>query len=215
MNSERIVKYSTTNTYTTLNKLNTNTKNVWLVFHGMGYLSKYFARYFEKLDPTENFVIVPQAPSKYYIGPKFKHVGASWLTKENTIEDTKNILNYVDAVWEAEKPTQEHRFIVLGYSQGVSIAMRWLASRKMICDDLVLHSGGIPNELGTEDFNYLPENCNVTYLYGDADEYITEARETEETLKGNAIFGKRLSVMVFKGTHEVHTKFIQELANAT
>jgi len=209
---EKQVTYTTSNTYTTLNSLTSKTKNVWLVFHGMGYLSKYFAKYFKELNTEENFVIIPQAPSKYYLGSKYRHVGASWLTRENTIEDTKNVLTYIDAVWHEEKPEILPKFIVLGYSQGVSIAMRWLASRKIQCTDLVLHSGGIPTELGNTDFEYLSESCKVTYLYGNKDQYITEAKKTEETLKGNSIFGKRLSIQVFSGIHEVNTNFIQQLS---
>lgn len=34
---EKKVKYTTTNTYETLNTLTNKTKNVWIVFHGIGY----------------------------------------------------------------------------------------------------------------------------------------------------------------------------------
>ncbi|MBV1924700.1 MAG: esterase, partial [Flavobacteriaceae bacterium] len=154
------------------------------------------------------------APSKYYIGENFKHVGASWLTKENTTEETKNILNYVDTVFKTEKPKVMPNFIVLGYSQGVSIASRWLASRKIQCNHLVLHSGGIPVELKPEDFEYLDTTSEVTYLYGNKDQYITEARKTEESLKGTKLFGNRLKVEVFEGIHEVNTSFTNHLVKS-
>tara|TARA_A100000171_G_scaffold52200_1_gene69497 strand:+ start:244 stop:885 length:642 start_codon:yes stop_codon:yes gene_type:complete len=209
---EKQVTYTTSNTYTTLNTYSAKTKNVWLVFHGMGYLSTYFSKYFKELNAEENFIIVPQAPSKFYLGKEFRHVGANWLTRVNTAEDTKNVLSYIDSVWKAEKPEILPRFIVMGYSQGVSIAMRWLASRKIQCNELVLHSGGIPKELNSKDFEYLSEHCKVTYIYGDKDQYITEAKKTEETLKGDSIFGQHLSIQVFKGVHEVNTQFINHLA---
>ena len=66
-NKEKTVSYTTQNTYLTQNKLGPKTKNVWLVFHGIGYLSRYFVKYFNGLDPEENYIIVPQAPSKYYL----------------------------------------------------------------------------------------------------------------------------------------------------
>ncbi len=211
MSSEKQISYTHRNSYSTLNECTDTTKNVWLVFHGMGYLSRYFIRHFAKLDPLENFIVAPQAPSKYYQGTAFKHVGASWLTRENTLEETKNVLNYVDAVWNAEKPSHDVRLIILGYSQGVSIATRWMASRKMHCDELILHSGGIPVELVATDFKYLSKSTNVTYLYGDEDEYITEARKTEEHLKGSKLFGERLKVHVFKGIHEFYVPFIDQI----
>ena len=212
MTLEKKVIYTTSNTYHTLNSLHKKTKNVWLVFHGMGYLSKYFIKHFSSIDPSENFIIAPQAPSKYYQGTGFKHVGASWLTRENTLEDTKNILAYIDKVVETELLSTIPKLIVLGYSQGVSVATRWLSSRKISCDHLVLHSGGIPTELTKEDFEYLPKSSQVTYTYGDEDQYITEARKTEEMLKGARLFGDRLSVKVFNGVHEINNDFIKELA---
>lgn len=212
MSIEKKVLYTTSNTYHILNSFSSTTKNVWLVFHGMGYLSRYFIRYFSELSSEENFIIAPQAPAKYYMGEKFKHVGASWLTRENTIEDTKNIFNYMDTVFEAEKPETMPNFIVLGYSQGVSIATRWLASRKIQCNQLILHSGGIPVELTTKDFDYLNSNTEVTYLFGDKDQYITEARKTEESLKGTKLFGDRLKVVVFDGIHEVNKDFIKKIS---
>jgi len=211
MHSEKKVSYTTNNTYTTVNSYSEKTKNIWVVFHGLGYLSRYFARHFSELNSEENFIIVPQAPSKYYLGSTFKNVGASWLTKENTLEETANVLAYVDAVVEAEIPKNTAKLIVLGYSQGVSIATRWVASRNIICDHLVLHSGGIPAELEATHFDYLPKTTEVTYLFGNQDEYITEARKTEEQLKGNKLFGSRLQVIQFEGTHEVYVPFLLDL----
>jgi predicted esterase len=212
MAKEKKVNYTTSNTYTTLNTLTEKTKNVWLVFHGMGYLSRYFTKYFTHLDPEQNYIIAPQAPSKYYFGKDFKHVGASWLTRENTIEETKNVLNYIDALFEIEKPLPHHKFIILGYSQGVSIATRWMVKNKITCDHLVLHSGGIPIELMAEDFSYLEECVRVSYLYGSQDQYINEAKKTEETLKGKNLFGGRLEILEFDGLHEVNTEFLATLA---
>lgn len=212
MAQEKQVSYNTSNTYLTLNSYGPKTKNVWLVFHGMGYLSQYFLKYFSDLDADENFIIAPQAPSKYYIGPDFKHVGASWLTRESTLMETANVLKYVDAVFTAEKPKELPNFIVLGYSQGVSIALRWLSSRKINCDKLVLHSGGIPKELKQEDFSYLSKSTKVTYIYGSNDQYITEARKTEEELKGSDLFGHRMKIQVFKGVHEVSRSFLSTIS---
>ena len=66
MNSkEKQIKYESSNSYSTLNKLTEDTKHIWLVFHGMGYLSRYFIREFEECDAKDHYFIAPQAPSKY------------------------------------------------------------------------------------------------------------------------------------------------------
>ena len=208
MASEKSVIYLSSNTYSVLNNYTTKTKNVWIVFHGLGYLSKYFINYFSKINPEENFVIAPQAPSKYYQGKDFKHVGASWLTKENTFEETKNVLSYVDQVYKTEINSTPPNLIILGYSQGVSIATRWVAARKINCNHLILHSGGIPVELEPEDFSHLKKTSKVSYTYGNKDPYINDVRIIQETLKGNRLFGKYLKIEVFEGIHEINSDFI-------
>jgi predicted esterase len=212
MSKEKDVTYISKNTYSTLNTLTAKTKNVWLVFHGLGYLSKYFIKYFSELDSEENYIIAPQAPSKYYQDRKFKHVGASWLTRENTMMETQNVLNYIDAVFEKEISNTSLNLIVMGYSQGVSIASRWVAQRKIQCDKLILHSGGIPKELKPEDFEFLSPSAEVIYIYGDKDQYITEARETEEQIRGNQLFKDRLETRVFSGIHEVSRELLLEIS---
>lgn len=211
MISKKLISYKTSNSYLTAGEYNEFTEAVWVVFHGMGYLSKYFIRYFDQL-PKSHFIICPQAPSKYYQGSSFKHVGASWLTREDTKTDTQNVLNYIDAVFENEITQKPKKLKILGYSQGVSIATRWLSTRKINCDHLILHSGGIPVELTKADFAYLNNDTIVTYLYGDKDEYITEARITEEQIKGKNLFSDKLEVIVFNGVHEVNKTYINSLS---
>jgi predicted esterase len=211
MNSqEKEITYKSSNSYSTLNTLTDTTKNVWFVCHGMGYLSRYFLRYFKQLQPEENYIIAPQAPSKFYIQPKM-HVGANWLTRDNTAVGMENIKNYFDAIFEAEKIPQTINFIVLGYSQGVSVAMRYLGSRQLQCDQLILHSGGIPKELIAKDFDYLSERTKVKLIYGTKDEYLDEDRLKEESARATDLFGNRLEILPFEGAHVVNVNYINNL----
>jgi len=206
---EKEISYTTTNSYATLNALSDKTKNVWFVCHGMGYLSRYFLRYFEGLNKDENYIIAPQAQSKYYSTPKFKHVGASWLTKENTATETENVMRNFDAVLAAEALPENINLIVLGYSQGVSVATRFVARRKLSCAQLILHSGSIPKELKPEDFSFL--KAKVTMIYGTEDEYLNEERITYETNRAKELFKEHLHIIPFKGKHVVNVALINKL----
>ena len=211
MNSqEKEITFTTSNSYSTLNTLTVHTKTVWFVCHGMGYLSRYFLKYFKGLNAEENYIIAPQAPSKYYIQPKM-HVGANWLTKDNTIAGTENILNYFDAVLKAEKIPADVKLIVFGYSQGVSVAMRYIAKRQIQCNQLVIHSGGIPKELTVGDFKYLSADTKVKLIYGTEDEYLDKDRIQIETEKATALFGDRVTVLPFTGKHVVNREIIESL----
>ena len=211
-NKEKTVCYTTQNTYLTQNELGPKTKNVWLVFHGIGYLSRYFVKYFNGLNAEENYIIVPQAPSKYYLKNEYKYVGASWLTKENTATEVKNVLNYIDAVLKAENLPENINLILFGFSQGVSVATRWLASKKANCKLIALYAGGIPNELCETDFDFLDhDTTKVKIIYWDQDEYLNLERLQAEKVKIDRLFQGRAEIITFKGGHEVKPEIVQEL----
>ncbi len=210
MNStEKDIFYTSTNSYSTLNAFTDNTKYTWFACHGMGYLSRYFIRYFKDLPSEEHYIIAPQAQSKYYQGEQFKHVGASWLTRENTSVETDNVMRYFDAVFEAEAINSHKKLIVFGYSQGVSVAMRYLAKRQLDCHHLILHSGGIPKELSATDFEHF--TGKVSLVYGTNDEYLNEARISYEIERANALFKNKVAVFPFEGKHVVNVDFINGL----
>ena len=208
---ERSITYNSRNTYSTLNTLTENTKNVWMVFHGIGFLSRYFLKYFDELPASENYIIAPQAPSKYYLNGQYKHVGASWLTKEKTQQEIENVLNYVDEVFASENIPEHCRLMVFGFSQGVSVALRWVAGKSVACNHLVLYAGGVPGELQPEDFAFLPEQASVTVIVGDEDEYLNDARLKQEREKLNTLFKGKAEELQFEGGHEIKKELINQL----
>jgi len=208
--TEKKVSYKITNTYMTLNERTSKTKNVWVVFHGIGYLSKYFLKYFKGLDPEENYLIAPQAASKYYLNGKFTHVGASWFTKDNTQQEVENAMNYLEEVYKAETLKTAENLIVLGYSQGVSVATRWVARKKLIPNQLILCSGGLPKELKPEDFKHL-KTSKISMLYGNKDPFMDKERLHNEKLRLKEIFPENLTIIPFDGVHEMKPTIIETL----
>lgn len=206
--TEKEIFYNTKKPYSTLNTLTKKTKNVWFVCHGMGYLSKFFINYFKDLNTEENYIIAPQAPSLYYQSG-FKHVGACWLTKENTVNETENIMNYFDAVLAEERIPKNTNLIIFGYSQGVSVSTRYIKNRQLQCSQLILHSGGLPKELITEDFKFL--KAKVSLVYGTKDEYLNEERIAYETERAQELFGNDVNIIPFDGKHVVNVEVINGL----
>lgn len=211
MEQEKKLSYTITNTYSTANELTPETRNVWLVCHGIGYLSRYFLRHFRKLDPRENYIIAPQAQSKYYLSDSYTHVGASWLTRENTKDETENVLRYLDEVYQAEQLAKVPNLILLGYSQGVSVVIRWLARRKIRPGILIIHSGKIPAELEPEDFSFL-KDIQVKLVYGTEDPYLDQETLEREQERAKALFGESLEIIPFKGGHQVNQDLITQFA---
>lgn len=213
MQEEKQLTYTTTNTYHTLNAHTSATKTIWMVFHGIGYLSRYFIAHFKDLDPVANYVVAPQAPSKYYLNGEYKHVGASWLTREKKDMEIGNILNYVNAVYKAEAANTSSKLLVLGFSQGVSVALRWVARHKINCSQLVLYAGGIPDELKAGDFDFLGPETMIRFIIGDSDKYLTPERMEKEQEKLDRIFRGAARVTFFKGGHEIQPEVLNKLVS--
>ena len=197
------VSYTSTNTYETLNELGDQTKYIWIVFHGMGYLSRYFLRNFAHLPENEHYIVAPQAPSKYYMDDRFKNVGASWLTRENTDIEIENVLSYMDAVHASLQIPAHARVIIFGFSQGMSIAARWVARRKIACHKLIFYAGGIPRELKADDFEFLPKEIPIIMIHGTRDPYLTPERLAAEEARLAELFKGRATKLVFEGGHEI------------
>ncbi|RZS93687.1 alpha/beta hydrolase [Aquimarina brevivitae] len=207
---EHLVSYQSTNSYSTLHKLSATTENVWIVFHGIGYLSRYFIRLFNHLDSDKNYIIAPQAPSKYYKGEDYRKVGSSWLTKENTAIDKQNVLAYVDAIIEHENIPEDKNLIVLGYSQGVSIASRWVTSRKTKCDSLLFVSGGFPKELGKEDVAFLENQTRIIHILGEKDPYFNIEKIDQEKDRLIQLM-PTIEFRTHDGGHELNPESLQDI----
>jgi predicted esterase len=209
----KTVSYTHTNSYETLFELSEKTKNIWICFHGLGYLSTYFKRYFEGLNAQDNYVIVLQAPSKSYIGSDFKHVGACWLTMVDTTQEMNNNLDYINKVLTAENVVGDSRIVLFGYSQGVSIATRFLKSYHQPVKALLLHSGSIPKELTSEDGVHFKKYCpRFIHIAGTKDEYSNDAVIKREKEKIDLLFGTDCELHRPEIKHVVHVPLIKEIA---
>lgn len=209
--NEKQVSYRSTNTYSSLNELTDKTENVWVVFHGIDYLSRYFLKYFRHLNQEKNYIIAPQAPSKYYLNGKYEHVGASWATRENTEQEIDNAMAYLDEIYKQEGLENAKNLILFGYSQGVSIVTRWVARRKINCSKLILNSGRIPKELKPEDFVFL-NSTEISFVYGTEDPFVNNEFLESEEKRIRELFPRNLKFIPFDGGHEVNKDVILKLA---
>lgn len=203
------VSYQAYNTYETLSELQLNTKQTWLACHGIGYLSTSFGRLFQTLDLERNYIIVPQAPSKYYKDSAYQKVGASWLTRENTEIDTRSVLNYLDAVRESEAKAFQKDVILLGYSQGVSIIARWMARHRIVCKAVVFISGGFPKELDARAMKFY-EDTPIYHIVGRNDPYFRDQDIEKERQRLNHIFPNFKEIW-HDGGHELRTESFEFL----
>lgn len=102
----------------------------------------------------------------------------------------------------------------MGFSQGVSVMLRYLAYKKLNVNDIVIMSGKIPEELKTSDFNFLSNKTKVWLSYGINDPLLNHKLIDVEINKSRQLFGKRVNIMPFDGKHEIQQELILNLGNS-
>jgi len=103
-----------------------------LVLHGWGQTAPAFLRGFRPLARAGWLVAAPQAPHPFYIDPGKGRVGYSWLTREHRDEAVRDTNAYLDETLAALAERHEYdagRVALLGFSQGSSVAWRYLSAR--------------------------------------------------------------------------------------
>lgn len=188
-----------------------NPKAIFVVFHGYGQLVEYFSRKFIGLEKDYK-LIFPQALSKFYINNLFDKVGASWLTKEDKETEMENNYKYLDEIWKIEFE-RNLPVKVLGFSQGVSVSVRWLAKNKINFNQLILWAGTFPKDVGYDSFAYLKKSdCAIDFTTGIQDPLYTKERVSTELEKIVKYFSSDvINFHSFDGRHEIDEDLLLKL----
>ncbi|MCO5247367.1 MAG: dienelactone hydrolase family protein [Chitinophagales bacterium] len=185
----------------TLGTLCEQTENIWIVFHGYGMLARYFIKKFEDLDLKTNFIIAPEALSKFYQSGFTGRIGATWMTSEDRENEIKDYTNYIESVFQKLIANQRRnkRLIAFGFSQGVSTLFRWANTSHHKIDKLAAWSGTIPQDVLD---NYQLDNSQLYLFYGNQDPFLSEKRIQEylqQLGKKNITF----NINEFEGGHQI------------
>jgi dienelactone hydrolase len=142
--------------FATLGDMHERIRQVWFVCHGYSQLVKEFIRYFSVLDDGTRLVVAPEALSRFYLESTDGKVGASWMTKEDRLEEVNDYVRYLDALYEhisTQVDLNGTTVHVFGFSQGVATASRWISRGTVRADQLVLWAGALPPELDDRAWN--------------------------------------------------------------
>ncbi len=216
---EHHIQVRRTARYATLGESGPSLRQVWFVLHGFGQLAPYFIRHFRALDDGSRLIVAPEALNRFYIeqpgrpGAAQARVGATWMTREERLTEIHDYVAYLDAlytrVFEAGGRDRV-RVTVLGFSQGVATAARWLTQGSARAETLVLWAGGLPPELTRETVAPLA-GLRLVRVLGDRDEMATADAVAEEEARTRAL-GLDAELIRFPGGHELDPGVLAALA---
>lgn len=210
MYKENHIIINKTARYYTLGELNEHTKQVWFVLHGHGQLASSFIKKFEPLLRDDVFFIAPEALNYFYPKRGSMDVGATWMTKEDRLNQIKDYINYLNDVYENFDIDQypNVKITALGFSQGASTVTRWVNATPHRIDRTIVYAGEVAPELvPLQDTSGLKKTENH-FVYGTQDEFFKldifqEMKERYASVDFNFI--------EFEGTHEIYTEVLKPL----
>ena len=196
-------------------------RDVWIVCHGHAQLAKKFIERFRVIEARDRLIVAPEALNRYYLDGGFRgassRVGATWMTTEDRESEISDYVFYLDAL-HAEifrvVPRDKCKLRVLGFSQGVATAARWVAAGNANPDEVILWAGSLPTELTAEG----AAHCNgggrpLLIVGGEQDEYIT-SKVMKDQLATLEALGVTVEVTRFAGGHEMDSATLSKIARA-
>jgi len=187
-----------------------NGKKLLYVLHGYGQLAKFFIRKFQPAKERDYTILAPEGQHYFYLDGTSGRVGASWMTKQNREQDIQNYIAYLDAVHaELTAEKQWDEIVVLGFSQGVATAFRWLAHSDIKPSKFLICSGLVPPDVDLQIKKTIFDPIKMTYFSGVNDPY-----RTEDSVKEfyDAVASSKLDMELvnFDGVHEVFVEGVLE-----
>jgi predicted esterase len=196
--------------YYTLGSLSNKTRYIWFVCHGYAESAKEFIRKFDFLDPNVHFIVAAEGFSRFYKDGFYGDVVASWMTKEDRLNEINDYANYLQKLYKritAQAP-EEVNIILFGFSQGGSTVYRWITSKFPYFDVYINWAGWIPEDIDySSSLDYL-NSKKIFFLYGLEDSFLPQEKiaELNTFCQDNKL---KVKFYHFDGKHRIKTDFLK------
>jgi len=208
--------------YAIMGSFDAKLREVWIVCHGQGQLAARFLTRFTPIEREDRLFVAPEALSRYYLAPPQSTpfvaktpIGASWMTSEDRDHEIEDYIGYLDLLHDeifSRVDRSSVRLWVLGFSQGVATAARWVACGKVEADRVVFWAGILPPELSSDGAALLAQRAPLTIVLGTEDAFAKpDIVAGQESLL--AKLGVPHETIRFAGGHEIESDVLTALAN--
>lgn len=199
---------------------NTRAAEAWVVLHGYGQLAARFIGKFAGIAVHERVIVAPEALNRFYFelprigGPPAaeRRVGAAWMTREDREAEIADYVAYLDRMLPSVAP-EARAVTVLGFSQGVATALRWVALGSTPVQRLILWAGASPPDLDLHRLAERLAGVRVHVVMGERDP-IGVGGELEKQLDALEQVGIQSEITQFEGGHTLDAAVLARLASA-
>ena len=191
---------------------NDKIEQLWIVCHGYGQLANYFLKWFNPIINDKILIVAPEGFHRFYLEGFSGKVGASWMTKEDRLNDITDYKNFLDKVMLEITPLLNSACYIhaLGFSQGVATISRWVCHTKFKVDSLSIWAGKIPHDLSYDLFANKLNTLNLKLFYGNNDPFysLKQVKNELNLIKENNI---NFSAFEYDGKHKIESAPLNQL----
>jgi len=185
-----------------------------LCLHGYGQTSIKFIRLFRSLHFRNIIAVAPQAPNAFYIKMRPKTIGFTWLTKYERDRAVQDFVGYMELLLSDLYQKQEfdtNRIFLLGFSQGVSMALRFAVSSFIRPAGVIACGGDLPEDV-EQKLQGLKNKFPIFICHGREDTIVPleVARKAERKY---AESGHSTTEFYFPGGHEIPPELVARIAD--
>lgn len=184
-----------------------------IALHGYGQHPQFFLRKFEMLAGPQSCLLAPEGLHRFYTSGTSGRVGASWMTKEDRLNDIADNHAYLTALLATPPFHIPKRRVLLGFSQGAATAVRFFCADHSKFDRLILWAGSFPPDLSLPDNLDRLNEIGMDIAVGDQDEFIRsgDIQHVADLLDSA---GVNYRLHPFSGKHELHVPTLKKILDS-
>ena len=218
---ERHIRVTKTARYFSLGAPGPGVQQLWVVCHGYRQLAKRFLRRFHPLDDGTRLIVAPEGFSRFYLDDgtrqhgKDDPIGATWMTREDRENDIRDYVAFLDRV--LDETTQSlgggpESLTVLGFSQGVHTACRWVVAGDFEVARTVLWGGYPPPDLDPDRGPARLAATDLVLVRGLTDRHVSEESHGRQERRLDEL-GIPFRTLTHQGGHELDPDLLVKLSD--
>ncbi|MFN4972106.1 MAG: alpha/beta hydrolase [Bacteroidota bacterium] len=184
-----------------------HTTRIVFVLHGYAQLAYDFMLQFEPLFSSDTVFVAPEALNRFYSKGLGGKPAASWMTSEDRESEIADYIYYLNTVYTEVVPANfSGHLCVLGFSQGVATASRWLHHSQHRFTGFIMCSGDIAIEL-RHPLSSKIEHLKTVYISAEHDPLLNHKTKNEVEQVIQQLNSVRI---IFDGGHELHLPSVKQ-----
>ncbi len=189
---------------------------LWIACHGYGQLAKHFICRFDVVQDDHRLIVAPQGLSLYYTKGLNKQPGASWMTRENRLDEIEDYATWLQIVYGhfVGQCASCPRIILFGFSQGCATVMRWIVRCRPHFDVLMLWAGLTPEDIDYKPLHPYFAERQLWQAWSPQDEFLPTARQQWQH-QFNSMQGLNFTYFIYKGGHRLPRHALKQWENST